>query len=91
MSSRPGAPGHEPRTYEITLKNAGTPGLPAPVAPAPEKKAAGVTAPSKGSPDEPGPSAGPSPVDEIIIGESLQVLADYAGLLGTRPADGKAP
>jgi carboxyl-terminal processing protease len=79
-----------PRTYEITLKNAATPGLPAPMAVARGNSAASA-APAKARPDEPDAAPpGPSPVDELIMNESLQVLADYAGLLAPRPAS-KAP
>ena len=76
-----------PPTYEITLKNAAMPGLPAPMKETAVKKPA-APGPSKGKADESdddddGP-AGTSPVDDIILNESLQVLADYAGLLGTK-------
>jgi carboxyl-terminal processing protease len=77
-----------PTTYEITLKNAGTPGLPAPVAAAGGNSAearADVRPSAKGKPDE-GDASTRSLVDDIVLNESVQVLNDYVGLLA--PASG---
>jgi carboxyl-terminal processing protease len=75
-----------PRTYEITLKNAGMPGLPAPMKETAAKKPDPAAAKGKANEgeDEDGP-AGSSPVDDIILNESLQVLSEYANLLAGKP------
>ena len=60
-----------PTTYEITLKNASSPGLPAPLA---------VTnsAPAK---DQDSEAKGRSTTDDIILNEGVQILADYVNAL----------
>jgi carboxyl-terminal processing protease len=76
-----------PTTYEITLKNSATPGLPVPVSVA-GGNSAQVAGPGKGKgkddkkDDKEGGAIGRSVSDEIILNESVQILADYAGLLG---------
>jgi carboxyl-terminal processing protease len=71
-----------PATYEITLKNSSTPGLPVAVA---GGNTAQVTAgKAKDDKDNEGGSAGRSAADEILLNESLQILADYVGLVGGR-------
>jgi carboxyl-terminal processing protease len=66
----------QPKSYEITLKNAATPGLPPPMVP---KKS------------DQGATAGPSPDNDILLKETTKILADYVDLLsfqlkGTRLA-----
>jgi carboxyl-terminal processing protease len=77
-----------PRTYEITLKNAATPGLPAPMKVT--HRDAGANPASAGADEPEALTAGPSPVDEVIMNEGLQVLADYTDLMAKRP-DSKMP
>jgi len=74
-----------PTTYEITLKNSATPGLPAPVAPSPSAQA---TPKGKGGDDGDLTNRrdAQSPLDEILLNESLHILTDYAGVLGGKPA-----
>jgi len=71
-------PTQKPTSYEITLKNAGTPGLPPAVS-------ASVTppAPAKGAAATSGTAKTPSteaPGDDIILNETQQILADYVDL-----------
>ncbi|HEY6478005.1 MAG TPA: carboxy terminal-processing peptidase, partial [Polyangia bacterium] len=82
-------------TYEITLKNASLPGLPAPVA-------AANDAPAKDAPAKDGDKAGESEAkirsatDDIILNEGVQILADYVHVLkppvekGARPRSTEA-
>jgi carboxyl-terminal processing protease len=80
----------KPTTYEITLKNARTPGLPAPVAVA-GGNTASVSPSSKGKPDDlEGSGPARSAVDDIILNESVQVLSDYVGLLAPPRPGAKA-
>jgi hypothetical protein len=66
--------------YEITVKAAGLPGLPARV------QGAGTSPPVAAAPksgadkDEP-ESAGAHAADNLVLEESLRILADYVGLL----------
>jgi carboxyl-terminal processing protease len=70
-----------PVTYEITLKNVSAPGLPPPVAP----RTANATATARGTTGAHGSSAAeedtkaPASADDIILNESVQILADYVG------------
>jgi carboxyl-terminal processing protease len=64
-------------TYEITLKNASLPGLPPPAAFS--RASAAVPGSATDDPDE--ASTRRSPADDIILNESLRILADYAELL----------
>jgi hypothetical protein len=67
-------------TYEITLKNAVTPGLPAPVDFTKESRAAAVVGSSaKEGLDMPAPS--PVHADDIVLDEGERILADYAGAM----------
>ncbi|MGD0839178.1 MAG: carboxy terminal-processing peptidase [Polyangia bacterium] len=73
----------QPLTYEITLANAGHPGLPAP-APLPmaaEAKAEAISPPApeaaEAADDLAGDSTGHTPADTIILGECERILADY--------------
>jgi len=73
-----------PPTYEITLKNAATPGLP----PALDTKAA-ATPPAKskahaGS-DSSDPPVVPGSEDDIILNEAQRILVDYVDLQRARP------
>jgi carboxyl-terminal processing protease len=75
-----------PTTYEITLKNASSPGLPSPVA---------VTkdAPAK---DQDAEAKSRSTTDDLILNEGVQILGDYVNVLqppvekGTRPKSTEA-
>jgi len=75
-----------PTTYEITLKNSAQPGLPAPMA---AEKAPAKGKGEKGG-DEEGAALGRSPIEEIVLNESVQILADYVAAQGAKPA-GKTP
>ncbi len=82
-------------TYEITLKNASLPGLPAPLA-------AAKDTPAKDAPAKDGDKAGESEAkirsatDDIILNEGVQILADYVNVLkppvekGARPKSTEA-
>lgn len=69
-----------PTTYEITVKNAATPGLPSPIDPN-ERKDAMTTAPDE-QPDAAEPS---SPKQDILLTEAQRILKDYLQLLN-RPS-----
>jgi carboxyl-terminal processing protease len=71
-------------TYEITLKNASSPGLPPPVAFS--RASAVVPDSATGKPDE--ASTRRSPADDIVLNETLRILADYAELLARRNTGG---
>ena len=73
-----------PTTYEITLKNASAPGLPPPLAAKPSPKPGPAATPDAGaSPTDaldqiaPGHSA-----SDILLQETVKILADYVELLG---------
>lgn len=75
----------QPLTYEITLANAGRPGLPAPVKTVAEKeKKAPATPPAAGEPgdDLAGDATGHTPADAIIVSECERILVDYVNRLG---------
>jgi carboxyl-terminal processing protease len=72
-----------PTTYEITLKNSATAGLPAPTFVA-GGKTAQVTPPKGKGDDADGGPLGRGPMDEIILNESVQILADYIALQPAR-------
>ena len=74
-----------PTTYEITLKNSANPGLPAPMAPPPTAQ---VTPKGKADDKENEVTGRQSPLEEIILNEGLNILADYVGLVGAK-ATGK--
>jgi hypothetical protein len=73
-----------PTTYEITLKNVSAPGLPRPMAAKPSAKASTAStpeaeaAPASDAFDQiaPGRSA-----DDILLQETVKILADYVELL----------
>jgi carboxyl-terminal processing protease len=64
-------PTSQPTTYEITLKNASSPGLPPPMA---HKKSEGAAA-----------TADQSPHSDILLHETVKILRDYVDLLGIQP------
>jgi carboxyl-terminal processing protease len=74
-----------PTTYEITLKTSAVAGLPAPAAATTTASASHVPAAPGGKGDKgdelEGGLSGRSPLDEIILNESVQILTDYVGLL----------
>ena len=75
-------PTFQPTTYEITLKNASSPGLPPAVAP---KQGAAATpgATSSALPDDLDPAANRrSPDSDILLHETMKILTDYVELLG---------
>ena len=77
-------PSPQPVTYEITLKNASSLGLPLPIA---RRKNAAVApeARSSSTPNELGQMAtGQSPAGDIILDETTKILADYVELMGGR-------
>lgn len=78
-----------PTTYEITLKTTATPGLPSPLPSG--GKTAQVSPKTKGAKeDDADGGARHSPLDEIILNETVQILADYVELLRVR-APAKTP
>jgi carboxyl-terminal processing protease len=73
--------------YEITVKNASAPGLPprlagAAATPPPDAAAAKSGATKDESESD---SAGAHAVDNLVLDESLRILADYVGLLAAPP------
>jgi carboxyl-terminal processing protease len=76
--------------YEITVKGAGAPGLPPRLvgAGAPPSKAEAARA---GANEDESESAGAHAADNLILGESLRILADYVGLLAAPPSQAKGP
>ena len=66
-----------PATYEITLANASSPGLPPPAA----YHAHGSATPPSSSDDVGDSSTGRSPADDVILNESIRILSDYEALL----------
>jgi carboxyl-terminal processing protease len=71
----------DPVTYEITLKNASLPGLPPPGSFSHNAKTAQVRGGSSSTGDQEGDPTGRSRADDVILKESVQILADYAGLM----------
>jgi hypothetical protein len=70
-----------PRSYEITLENASSPGLPAPIAAASPAKRSPSAAPAPAG-DAPDEGAEAASADEgVILGESERILGDYVTLL----------
>jgi len=74
-----------PATYEITLKNVSTPGLQRWVPPANARGTDGAADPSAPADS----TKDPWSADDLILNESVQILADYVDLLG-RPAAPRA-
>lgn len=69
--------GVQPKTYEITLANAGSAGLPAPSKPDASKEAKRATNPNDEANDGP---AAQELAQELITNEGLKILADYVEL-----------
>jgi carboxyl-terminal processing protease len=70
----------QPQTFEISLANAGHPGLPAPTSPAATKTPAASKVDRSDSNDEDALAAddeGHNAADEIVLAESERVLAEY--------------
>jgi carboxyl-terminal processing protease len=78
-------PTSEPTTYEITLKNASSPGLPPPRSPKKSKMSerASADAMSPDALDE--ITADKSPDRDILLYEATKILGDYIDLLGGQP------
>ena len=66
------------KLYEITLKNAATPGLPAPASSKPDAGTEQPAAPTDESNDGPSVQA---IAESNTLNEDLQILADYTELL----------
>jgi hypothetical protein len=66
-----------PATYEITLKNAGNPGLPKPATTI-SSRAAELSEPAA---YEAGDSVASSPPDDPVLRESERILADYVAMM----------
>ena len=64
-------PTPQPKTYDITLKNVSSPGLPPPMAP---KKKEGADK-----------AANAPPGGDLLLNETVKILGDYVDLLGARP------
>jgi len=74
-----------PTTYEITLKNASSPGLPSPLAStdqAATKAAPGPTSALAALGDE---MKGRSTTQDLILDEGVRILADYVDLVKVAP------
>lgn len=70
-----------PPTYEITLKNAATRGLPPPLrADATPAKPSAKNAKSPPAPGKPSDPNSPASGDDILLNETEQILADYVDL-----------
>ncbi|MHB8520019.1 MAG: carboxy terminal-processing peptidase [Limisphaerales bacterium] len=67
----------QPRTYEITLKNAGTAGLPA----AATTISSPVASLSKSPAEATGDAEASTPQSDPVLRESERILADYVGML----------
>jgi len=73
----------KPPTYEITLKNAATPGLPPPL-----DSSAPAKPPAKSKSHTPSDSSDPivpGSEDDIILNEAQRILVDYVDLQRARP------
>ena len=66
--------------YEITVKDAGRPGLPQPVAALPAPKNARHEARRGPAAELEGETGEQTPADQLVLDEALHVLADYVGL-----------
>ena len=75
-----------PVTYEITLENASSPGLPPPVAYDTHGSSTTGSSTETDDPDEASP--GRSSSGDIIPNESERILADYVDLLGGQRTQG---
>ena len=74
-----------PATYEITLQNVAAPGLPPPLAPTTAKTRGALGAGGASAPAE--EERAPAAADDIILNESIQILADYMELLDHPASD----
>ena len=70
-----------PNTYEITLENASSPGLPPPVVFASDAGKASPAVGTSTADDVDELTSGQSAADDIILDETLGILADYVKLL----------
>jgi hypothetical protein len=70
-----------PNTYEITLENASSPGLPPPVVFASDAGKASPAVGTSTADDVDELTSGRSAADDIILDETLGILADYVKLL----------
>ena len=82
IASKAGAASAGIPAYEITVKDAGQPGLPPRVGSTPKPKTDAAVHASPDDLDEP-QSAAAGAADDLVLGESLHILADYVGLLGS--------
>jgi carboxyl-terminal processing protease len=74
--------------YEITVAGAGLPGLPPRMANKPKRPGEAAIAKSGDEGIEDPESSAAHAADELVLDESLRVLADYVGLLDHPPAGG---
>jgi carboxyl-terminal processing protease len=72
----------QPTSYEITLKNADLPGLPAPV----DKVSSPVAKPRGSTPDETEAIEASNPQTDPIVRESERILADYVNMPNQPPS-----
>lgn len=70
-----------PTTYEISLKNVSSPGLPPPMSLASNTDRASSRTPATATDDPDTSPSGRSPGDDITANESVRILADYVELL----------
>lgn len=73
----------QPVTYEVTLKNAATPGLSRAPAPAEAKQAAHAASTTDASNDD---EAVQKTAEDVIMNEGVKILADYTEMLRPAPA-----
>jgi len=73
-----------PTTYEITLKNVSSAGLPPPMSLTINTDRASSRAPATATDDPDTSPSGRSPGDDITMNEGVQILADYVELLPRR-------
>ncbi len=71
----------KPTVYDVTVENASSPGLPPPFMDRPPRPS---TAPPADVDDLEEAASGGSTFDDVILGESEHVLADYVEALGPR-------
>jgi carboxyl-terminal processing protease len=83
-------PAARPATYEITLKNVSSPGLPPPMAATKSAAPAQVTDPSSAPNALDRVPIGRPADDDIVLNETVKILADYVNLLNA-PANTAGP
>jgi hypothetical protein len=74
-----------PTSYEITLKNASSPGLPSPLASTEKAAAKAVEGPTSALATLGNEMNGRSTTQDLILDEGVRILADYVDLLKAAP------